>query len=129
MTAPERPQEPRTIPEGRRNARERVRAVQQAAEGIPEEGYLQQTRHGLVHIERVTFGKDGEVEWADVFLAGLTEAQDPHFRIYNPPLLVSDPAGGIELRGQRFRRDPMAALAETVAQYGGAQAQRKGRRA
>lgn len=129
MTAPERPVEPRTIPEGRRNARERVRAVQQAAGAFPPEGYLRQTRHGVVHIERLEFGKEGEVEWADVYLAGLVEAGDPHFRIFNPPLLVADPTGDIEVRGQRFRHDPMAALADTVAQYGGAQTQRKGRRA
>jgi hypothetical protein len=83
---------------------------------------------GRVHIERIEAGKDGEVEWVDVFLAGETVADDPHFRIYNPPTLVLDPAGDIEVHGKLHRLDPMAALADTVARYGGAQAQRKGTR-
>lgn len=131
MTAPEpaeRSVEPRTVPEGRRRAKERVRAVQRAAGAIPAEGYQRQTRNGLVHIERVEFGKDGEVEWVDVHLAGVVSGGDPHFRLINPPALVPDPAGPIEVNGTRFRRDPMAALAEIVGQYGGAQAERKGHR-
>jgi hypothetical protein len=105
-----------------------VRAVQQAAEALPEEGYLARTAQGVVHMQSLEFGKDGEVEWVDVSLAGETQAGDPHFRIYNPPALVRDPLGDIEVNGQMFRRDPLAALAEVVAQYGGAQAQRKGNR-
>jgi hypothetical protein len=126
--APQRSVEPRTIPEGRRRARDRVRAVQQAAATLPEEGYLARTTQGTVHMQSLEFGKDGEVEWVDVTLAGETEAGDPHYRIYNPPALVCDPLGDIEVRGVMHRRDPLAALAEVVAQYGGAQAQRKGNR-
>ena len=131
MTASERPQrttEPRTIPEGRKRARARVQAVQQAAVTLPEEGYLARTAQGVVHIQKVEAGKDGEIEWVDVTLAGETVADDPHFRIYNPPCLVRDPLGDIEIHGEHYRRDPLAALAEVVAQYGGAQAQRKGNR-
>ena len=126
--APQRPAEPRTVPEGRKRARDRVRAVQQAAATLPEEGYLARTPHGLVHMQEVQFGKAGETEWVDVFLAGDTQAEDPHFRIFNPPALVRDPLGDIEVDGVRYRRDPLAALAEVVGQYGGAQGQRKGNR-
>jgi len=95
---------------------------------LPEEGYLAQTRHGAVHIERFDFHKEGEHEWVEVHMGGQVEGGDPHFRIENPPTLVSDPAGDIELATGRYRHDPLAALAELVAQYGGAQAQRKGLR-
>ena len=95
---------------------------------IPEEGYAVQTRQGLVRIDSLTFGKEREVEWVDVHLAGLTQAGDPHFRIFNPPSLVRDPAGDIEVGGTNYRRDPLAALAEIIGQYGGAQADRKDNR-
>jgi len=122
----ERATEPRTIPEGRKRARDRVRAVQTAAADLPEEGLVSRTRAGTVHIASVDFGKEGEVEWVDLTLAGQTEGGDPSMRIYNPPTLVSDPLGDIEVRGKRYRRDPLAALAELAAHHGGAQAPRKG---
>lgn len=132
MTPPkarERAETPRTVLEGRKAARDRVRAVQTATASFPDEGYLAQTPNGLVHIASISFGKDDHVEWVDVTLAGVTEANDPHFRIYNPPLLVPDPVlGDVEVRGVRYRMDPLAALADLIGQHGGAQGARKGSR-
>lgn len=44
---------------------------------------------------------------------------DPHFRIFNPPLLVPDPAGETSMGPRRYRRDPLAAVAMVIASHGG----------
>ena len=87
------------------------------------------TRRGTVHIERVTEKKKNGVTWVEVRLAGETEGGDPNFRIVNPPALVSDPRGHVEINGKTFRHDPEAALAEVIAWLGGAtKERRRGRR-
>ncbi len=131
MTAsgsPQRAAEPRTVPEGRQRAKERTQAVRRAAEALPDGGYTGRTAQGPVLIERFSFHEEDGREWVEVHLGGDVEGGDPHYRIENPPTLVSDPAGDIELATGRYRHDPLAAVAELVAQYGGAQAQRKGLR-
>ena len=52
---------------------------------------------------------------------------DPHFRIYNPPTLVPDPAGDVDRDGVRYRVDPVAAVAHAVALNGGARQDRGSR--
>lgn len=39
----------------------------------------------------------------------------PSYRIFNPPTLVEDGLGDIEVRGKKFREDPLGALAEVIA--------------
>jgi hypothetical protein len=95
---------------------------------LPDGGYTGRTAQGPVLIERFSFHEEDGREWVEVHLGGDVEGGDPHYRIENPPTLVSDPAGDIELATGRYRHDPLAAVAELVAQYGGAQAQRKGLR-
>jgi hypothetical protein len=126
----ERPAKPRTIPEGRQRAKERVRAVQQAAGAVLKQGqeYAAQTPHGVVRVKGLTAHKDGEVEWVEVQLAGETVSGETHYRIFNPPTLASDPAGDVQVNGRRFRYDPLAAVLEAVGGNGGAEQQRKGRR-
>lgn len=56
-------------------------------------------------------------------------AGEPHWRIVNPPILVEDPRGPVELaeghddrgvaRTRRYREDPVAAVAEAIAAHGG----------
>jgi hypothetical protein len=132
MTQPERPAErpaePRGVREGRQRAKERVRAVQRAAEAIGEDGYVRMTRRGPVHLQSLTFHKEGEVEWVEAHLGGQTEGGDPHYRIFNPPTLVEDPDGDVQLTTGTYREDPLAAVAEVIAQYGGAQDMRRERR-
>lgn len=132
MTQPaERPAEPRGVREGREVARGRVRGAERAARTALEEAggpVAVRTPQGNVHLARVEAGKDGDVEWVEVWTAGDTEAGDPHFRIFNPPTLVPDPAGDVLLPSGTYREDPLAALAYVVAQYGGAEPQRKRRR-
>lgn len=91
--------------------------------------YATRTRAGEVHLEDVAQREDsaGQV-YVDVTLAGTTEGGDPHFVIYNPPLLATDPTGPIEINGRRFREDPLAALAEVVALNGGARTEKRKRR-
>lgn len=37
-----------------------------------------------------------------------------HFRVFNPPTLVRDGAGTVTVRGQKYREDPLGALAEAI---------------
>lgn len=53
------------------------------------------------------------------------DATEDDFRIFNPPTLVHDPQGDIELHGRRYREDPLAAVAQVIL---GARESRKGRR-
>jgi hypothetical protein len=104
----------------------RVRAVEEAHDGSP---VTVATTSGDVHIESLTTHEDGTRSYVDVRLAGETEGGDPSFRIVNPPTLVPDPAGDVEILGQRFRYDPIAAVAFVIAESGGAASKAKnGRR-
>lgn len=87
-----------------------------------------QTRRGTVHFRSIKEKKKGNVTWVEVRLEGETQGGDPNFRIVNPPALVPDPLGGIEINGQKFRHDPEAALAEVIADLGGARRERRRRR-
>ena len=53
------------------------------------------------------------------------DATEDDFRVFNPPTLVQDPQGDIELHGRRYREDPLAAVAQVIL---GARESRKGRR-
>lgn len=87
------------------------------------------TQRGTVHIESIRERKTKGVTYVDVHLAGETEGGDPHFRIVNPPALVADPRGDVEINGVKYRHDPEAALAEVIADLGGASRERRrGRR-
>lgn len=81
----------------------------------------------LAGVEKRT-DPDSGVDFLEVRLAGQPEGGDPHFRVVNPPLLVPDPGGPVELRGTRWREDPLAALAEAIGRNGGAMATRRRRR-
>lgn len=76
-----------------------------------------------LHIGEVAFtsiraeSADGE-QWVEVTVAD-PACGDPTFRVFNPPALVPDPAGDVERGGERYRHDPLAALAEVVAANGG----------
>ena len=93
------------------------------------EEYVRSTRHGIVALTGLQVCTDDEGHsWVEVYAGGVTEGGDPHYRIFNPPSLVPDPNGEVEAHGQRWREDPLAALAEVVAQHGGAQVTRSKRR-
>jgi hypothetical protein len=75
---------------------------------------------GGVTIVSVQLGRQSDGQsYVDV-VADRPASGDPLFRIINPPLLVADPAGEIEHGGRRYREDPLGALAETLALFGGA---------
>lgn len=109
----------------------RVAAVQAAADTVLADGqvYAVRTPTGEVRICRITSHQEGEAHWVEVHLHGETAGGDPHFRIFNPPTLAADPMGPIEINGQRFREDPMAAVAQVVASLGGASTNRTRRSA
>lgn len=111
------------------DANGRVEAVQAAADVALADGatYAAATPHGQVHICDVTSAETDGVAYVEVTVAGETVGGDPHFRIFNPPTLVPDPDGPVEVRGRTYREDPMAALACVIANQGGATARRSRR--
>lgn len=87
-----------------------------------------QTPHGAVVLERVQCRTDASgLTYLDVTLGGEVAGGDVHFRVVNPPTLVRDPEGDVVAHGERWREDPLAALAEAIGSNGGAQAARKRR--
>lgn len=119
-------------PEGRDGAR--ALAVRNAWKAQVEPGgklVLRTARGQEVHIGRL--GRSGNA--VEVWLAGDAEGsyqetyeRPPDYRIENPPTLVEHGAGDLEIRGRRFRADPLQALAEVIATLGGARGQRGRRR-
>lgn len=84
------------------------------------------SRHGHVQFSSLVQKVDQNgFSYVEIYLRGQTESGDPHFRIWNPPLLVEDPQGPIEVGGKHYREDPLQALAEVIARNGG---RRKDRR-
>lgn len=119
---------------GRERAAGRARAVvsawtQRTFVELKEEPYVRRTRRGEVTLTGLTGRTDGEGNaWVEVYAQGDVEAGDPHFRIVNPPTLVEDPQGPVELDGRRYREDPLAALAEVIGRHGGAVKPKRRRR-
>lgn len=98
-----------TRPErARRVARRRARAVAEA---------WTETRDtaGRVFVGGVPMGHVEEIDGGVEIWTG-AKAGAPDYRIFNPPTLVSDPAGDIlsETHGKRYREDPLAAVAELI---------------
>lgn len=123
-------QKPEGRPEAAERAVARVRAVRQAR-GRPladGERLAVPTRRGEVHFAQIDPHEEGGRSWVEVRLDGPTAGGDPHFKIVNPPTLVPDPLGEIEVNGARYRHDPIAALAEVIASLGGARTERGRRR-
>jgi hypothetical protein len=52
-----------------------------------------------------------------VFPVGAPQGSDTYVSIVNPPILVRDPSGPIEIDRQRFREDPLAALADIMHEH------------
>lgn len=38
----------------------------------------------------------------------------PEYRIFNPPMMVADPTGEVEIRGKKHREDPLGAVAYAI---------------
>lgn len=106
----------------RLRARDARKAIRDAFVG--NEPVRVRTVHGDISIARIEDGPDGTV---NVFLDGETQSGEVHFRIVNPPTLALDPSGDIELHGQRYREDPLAAIAEAIAMHGGVRSTKKRR--
>jgi hypothetical protein len=67
---------------------------------------------------------------ADLGNGGVSVSTGPHdvetdYRIFNPPTLVKDGSGSVEIGGKRYREDPLGALADVIRQH--RQGQSKGR--
>lgn len=73
------------------------------------------TPRGAVLFERVDLRTDGQTCWLDIRIAGTVD--DPHYRIFNPPLLVEDPAGDVVVSGVRYRHDPVVAVATLITRH------------
>lgn len=109
-------------------AAERAGATALAWREHPEDALTVRTTRGEVTIQRLRYRTDPDsgVAYLDVTVDG-PAGGDPHYRIVNPPRLVEDPEGDVEFRGRRWREDPLAALAETIARHGGATVRRERR--
>lgn len=70
------------------------------------------TRHGPV-----VFGAVGLDDSGSCLTVRLDSDGDPHYRIFNPPLLAEDPAGPVVVDGRRYRLDPVMAVAEVIARH------------
>jgi len=42
----------------------------------------------------------------------------PEYRIFNPPYLTRDPLGDVEVRGRKYREDPLAAMISIIKSHG-----------
>ncbi len=104
----------------------RLRAARRAG-GAPSEARTVATERGTVDIERLEFHEDGGRSHVDVWVAGLTPTEEPHYRIVNPPLLVPDVSGEHVIGDEHFREDPIGAIALVVATLGGARQERRRR--
>jgi hypothetical protein len=74
------------------------------------------TRHGQVVLTDVTYTDHDGVPCVENTVGG-GNGQPPHFRVFNPPILATDPAGAVTVGTRRYREDPVAALAELIARH------------
>jgi hypothetical protein len=97
---------------------QRAQAVIDAVAAAGPGPHHMDTPAGPIVLERValTVDPDSGVTAIEVHA---DEFADPHIRVINPPRYVPDPNGPVTINGQRFREDPLAALAHVVAQHGG----------
>jgi hypothetical protein len=103
----------------KKQLKDKAKAVSDAANASSLRAF--QTPHGEVRMATIRAVQDADgLDLIEVWIHGDTTSGDPHFRIYNPPLLASDPEGDTEVHGRRFRQDPLAAVAEVIGRYGGA---------
>src|SRR5262245_59670765 len=107
--------------QGKDRVNDRAKKVRDAvqAQSFP---LARMTRHGQVELSDGGHKVDPDgLEYVEVYTAGATVSGDPHFKIWNPPLLVEDPVGEVELGGRRYREDPIGAIAEVIPYHGGRQ--------
>lgn len=99
---------------------ERCAALEQAITDPAYEPGPVVTDAGTVDMVGISVQQDQGVSYVSVMVNDPAEG-DPHFRIFNPPTLVPDPAGDvIRDDGSRWRVDPVAAVAQAIANAGGA---------
>ncbi len=96
----------------------RTRAVREAAErsghgGNPVTATTSDGRHSYAwdRIERVS---TNEIR---VYPVGAPPGSDTYVSIVNPPILVRDRGGPILIHGERFREDPLAAIADIMHEH------------
>lgn len=119
---------------GDENERARREARTRRAEKVRDAiaGREGQTRHrtskGDINLGEIRFvpASDAEAALIEVTV-GRRQGGEPDYRIVNPPLYVADPDGTVDLDGVPHREDPVAALAELVAQFTGPARRRRRR--
>lgn len=105
---------------------DRAALVAQAWEQHPgrnHEGTLSVTVGGrVISIAHIEYGEENGASFVDVWVG--RHRGKPAFRMCNPPTLIKDLTGGVSLdtptpsggvRKERFSVDPVAAVAETIA--------------
>lgn len=91
-------------------------AWQRHVEQMPDTPYVRGTSHGTLTITAIT----GHPRAVEVWTGGDPDLDPPAYRVTEPPLMVGT--------GDAAREDPLAALAEVIAQHGGAASARRNRR-
>lgn len=120
---------------GRAVAAMRSAAVLHAWAGTPSAGAEPYAVGGVTIQELRPFADDaGNVVGVEVFLAGgfdadgkarpLPDDAEAHYRIVNPPTLVKDGSGPVEVGSRRFREDPLEAIAQAISSVHAGKAQR-----
>lgn len=96
----------------------RAKAVKDAFDnhrGKNERGELtiRSRKGGEVTLTNVKYVEYDGVSCVEIW--GDDGAVSPSYRIFNPPTLVEDGLGDVEVRGKKYREDPLGALAEVLA--------------
>jgi hypothetical protein len=97
----------------------RTRAIVEAAHSVSGAGknaVTATTSNGKHSYEwaRVERAAPNEIR---VYPVGAPPGSDTYVSIVNPPILVRDPGGPIDIHGERFREDPLAALADIMHEH------------
>lgn len=97
-----------------------AQAWREATQDVPEgEPVRVDTSSGVVCLVAVEQGGDTTARWVDVTVDDPSSG-DPLFRVINPPTLVPDPDGDVTIGDERYRHDPVRALATVIGTAGGA---------
>jgi hypothetical protein len=97
----------------------RARAVLEAAAASSGDGLNPVTattsdgRHSY-QWERIERSSPNEIR---VYPVGAPPGSDTYVSIVNPPILVRDPAGPIDIHGERFREDPLSVIADIMHEH------------
>lgn len=109
-----------------RDARKQRSDVVRDAIGERSGPSTHRTRRGDVELGELVFVAATDTEPAVVEVRPVgDDSGEVAYRIVNPPVHVTDIEGDIDMNGQYYRQDPVAAIAEVIAQFTGPRRRRR----